>query len=161
MYTWDEPLKPKYICWRLAGSKEEKRKIYCIVRHSTILGRQAGIIRLLIIAIVVIQDGKGEFVIPVRRSTFVAARQVLATVTPLLPTITSESEEDQDSSVYDQDSSVDDETSRGRDETDLFRRRKRLQAVHSVGHWVNFLDGSQRAIVFTVDPKIVKKATQV
>lgn len=32
LYTWDEPLNPKYICWRPVGSGQEMKETYCIVR---------------------------------------------------------------------------------------------------------------------------------
>jgi vacuolar protein sorting-associated protein 13A/C len=146
LYTWDEPLNPKYICWKAVGSEEDMTKTYCI-------------------------DGKGEFVIPLkRRTTFLAAEQALAAAaSSLLPATVVESDDETksegeafepDSVEYDTER-YDDKPTADKDETDFFKKRQPKPLFHPVGHWVSFLDGSQRTLLFTTDPNILRQATQV
>lgn len=109
--------------------------------------------------------------IPLRRkTTFIAAELgIITAAASVLPTIKSESDEDMESiasgvetsSVRVEPDRQGDQTSLARDETDFFRRKRSKSLYHPVGHWVCFLDGSQRTLLFTTDPVILKKATQV
>jgi hypothetical protein len=110
-------------------------------------------------------------VIPLkRRTTFLAAEQALAAAaSSLLPATVVESDDETksegeafepDSVEYDTER-YDDKPTADKDETDFFKKRQPKPLFHPVGHWVSFLDGSQRTLLFTTDPNILRQATQV
>ena len=109
--------------------------------------------------------------IPLRKkTTFLAAEQALAAVaSSILPATEAKSDDETESVAGDVKTSSQhsdseghgDKTTVGEDETDFFRRKRPKALFHPVGHWVSFLDGSQRTLLFTTDPDILRQATQV